>query len=181
MKATGIVRHIDELGRLVIPKEIRKNLRIREGDPIEIYTDSEGKIVLKKYSPMGEMVTFAKQFSEILAKNTGHKVVVSDRDSVIAVSGGMSKDYIGKKISKAFENIIQEREVVNTSKKGRPIPILEGETEFTGQQIIYPIMGDGEVIGSVVMMQKEGVGNLGDTEQKLVVVIAGFLGKQMEG
>ena len=87
MKATGIVRRIDDLGRVVIPKEIRRTLRIREGDPLEIFTDREGEIILKKYSPIGELGTFAKQYAESLAQTTGCLVCVTDTDQVIAAAG----------------------------------------------------------------------------------------------
>ena len=87
MKATGIVRRIDDLGRIVIPKEIRRTLRIRESDPLEIFTDREGEIILKKYSPIGEMSTFAKQYAESLAQVSGHTALITDRDQFIAVSG----------------------------------------------------------------------------------------------
>ena len=110
MKATGIVRRIDDLGRVVIPKEIRRTLRIREGDPLEIFTDREGEIILKKYSPIGELGTFAKQYAESLAQVSGLMVCITDRDAVIAAAGGAKKDYMGKAVSQELEDIIQERE-----------------------------------------------------------------------
>ena len=93
MKATGIVRRIDDLGRVVVPKEIRRTLRIREGDPLEIYTDREGEIILKKYSPIGELSQFAAQYAKILSETTGYLVCVSDRDHVICACGSGKKDY----------------------------------------------------------------------------------------
>ena len=107
MKATGIVRRIDDLGRVVIPKEIRRTLRIREGDPLEIFTDREGEVILKKYSPIGELSAQATQYSESLAQTTGLMVCVADRDTVIAAAGGAKKDYLGKPISKQLEDAIQ--------------------------------------------------------------------------
>ena len=107
MKATGIVRRIDDLGRVVIPKEIRRTLRIREGDPLEIFTDREGEIILKKYSPIGELGLFAKQYAESLAQTTGLMVCIADRDAVIAAAGGAKKDYMGKAISHQLEDAIQ--------------------------------------------------------------------------
>ena len=115
MKATGIVRRIDDLGRVVIPKEIRRTLRIREGDPLEIFTDREGEIILKKYSPIGEMGTFAKQYAESLAQVTGLMVCITDRDAVIAAAGGAKKDYMGKSISQELESMIQERENIQAA------------------------------------------------------------------
>ena len=99
MKATGIVRRIDDLGRIVIPKEIRRTLRIREADPLEIFTDREGEIILKKYSPIGEMTTFARQYAESLAQVSGHTVLIADRDQFIAAAGGC-RNLIGKPLSR---------------------------------------------------------------------------------
>ena len=127
MKATGIVRRIDDLGRVVIPKEIRRTLRIREADPLEIFTDREGEIILKKYSPIGEMSTFAKQYAESLAQVSGHIALITDRDQFIAVSGGM-KNLIGKSISPELEEKIEKRQMVMYAKEERGfIPIVAGE------------------------------------------------------
>ena len=97
LKATGVVRRIDDLGRIVIPKEIRKTLRIREGDPLEIFTDKEGEIILKKYSPIGELSEFATQYAETLAKTTGHIACITDKDTIIAVAGAPKKEYLEKR------------------------------------------------------------------------------------
>ena len=103
MKATGVVRRIDDLGRVVIPKEIRKTLRIKEGEPLEIFTDREGQVILKKYSPIGELSEFASGYAETLSKTTGHIACITDKDSVIAVSGGARKEYLEQSISKELE------------------------------------------------------------------------------
>ena len=110
MKATGVVRRIDDLGRIVIPKEIRKTLRIKEGDPLEIFTDREGGIILKKYSPIGELSEFATEYAETLAKTTGHIACITDKDTVIAISGGSKKDYLEKGVSKQLEQIMDDKE-----------------------------------------------------------------------
>ena len=112
MKATGIVRRIDDLGRVVIPKEIRRTLRLREGTPLEIFTDREGEIILKKYSPMMELNTFASQYADAMAQATGYMVCVTDRDQVIAAAGGAKKELLQKPISKQLEHVIQERMTV---------------------------------------------------------------------
>lgn len=109
MKATGIVRRIDDLGRVVIPKEIRRTLRLREGTPLEIFTDREGEIILKKYSPMVELTAFAAQYAEAMAQSTGLMVCITDRDQVIAVAGGPKKELLQKTISKQLEHAIGER------------------------------------------------------------------------
>ena len=111
MKATGIVRRIDDLGRVVIPKEIRRTLRIKEGTPLEIFTDREGEIILKKYSPIGELSTFAKEYAEVLSQTTGMVSCITDHDQVIAAAGQGGKEYVGKEISSELEEVIFAREM----------------------------------------------------------------------
>lgn len=155
MKATGIVRRIDDLGRVVVPKEIRRTLRIREGDPLEIYTDREGQIILKKYSPVGELGEFARQYAESLAQTTGNVICITDRDQIIAVSGGSRKDMLMKPISTQLENLIEEREnITATREERRFVPITQGEEEFQAQAI-SPIICEGDAIGSVIITTKE--------------------------
>ena len=115
MKATGVVRRIDDLGRIVIPKEIRKVLRIKEGDPIEIFTGREGEVILKKYSPIGELSEFATDYAETLAKTTGHIACITDKDSVIAVSGGARKEYLEQSISKELEQLMDDKELYTSN------------------------------------------------------------------
>ena len=142
MKATGIVRRIDDLGRVVIPKEIRRTLRIREADPLEIFTDREGEIILKKYSPIGEMTTFAKQYAESLAQVSGHTAMISDRDQFIAVSGGM-KNLLAKNISSELEDRIEKRQAVMASKGERGfITVAEGDSGDYVQEAICPIISE---------------------------------------
>ncbi len=180
MKATGIVRRIDDLGRVVVPKEIRRTLRIREGDPLEIFTDREGEIILKKYSPIGELGDFARQYAEALAQTTGNVICITDRDQIIAVSGGSKKDMLMKPISQQLENLIDEREnLMATREERRFVPITQGEEEFQAQAI-SPIICEGDAIGSVIITTKEPKTKFGETEQKLTSSAAGFLGKQME-
>jgi AbrB family transcriptional regulator (stage V sporulation protein T) len=109
VKATGIVRRIDDLGRVVIPKEIRRTLRIREGDPLEIFTDREGEVILKKYSPIGELSDFAAQYAESLHKTSGHITCISDRDTIIAVSGASKKEFLEKSLSPEIEKVMEEK------------------------------------------------------------------------
>ena len=181
MKATGIVRRIDELGRVVVPKEIRRTLRIREGDPLEIFTNRDGEVILKKYSPIGELDNFAKQYAEALGQTSGQMIMICDRDQVVAASGGAKKEKIGKKISKDVENLIDEREVFtthNSLKKGIAI-IEEGEEPSMGE-VIYPIICEGDAVGAVAIIGKDIKNTISVTEQKLAAVAANFLGKQME-
>lgn len=181
MKATGIVRRIDDLGRVVVPKEIRRTMRIREGDPLEIYTDREGEIILKKYSPIGEMGLFARQYADSLGQATGHIVCISDRDQMIAVAGNSKKDIIGKALSKELEDAMSEREsVVAGSGDRNYIPVMaEGEEEYR-YQVVEPIISEGDVIGCVILLTKDERVKMGDAEVKLAKVAAGFLGRQME-
>lgn len=181
MKATGIVRRVDELGRLVIPKEIRRTLRIREGDPLEIFTDREGEIILKKYSPVGELGIFARQYAEALAQTTGNIVCVTDRDQIVAVAGGSRKELMSKPISRSLEKAIDAREsIVATSSDKNFVAISNEEEIDIKAQVIAPIICEGDAIGSVIMMTRENAVKFGDTEKKICHSAAGFLGKQME-
>ena len=162
MKATGIVRRIDELGRIVIPKEIRRTLRIREGAPLEIFTDREGEIILKKYSPINELSQFAGEYVETINKVLGGTIIVSDTDTVIAASGSDKKSYTDKRIDTELDNIIQSKNrYLNDSK------------------IVVPIVSQGDPIGSITILPKEGK-TLGEAELKVAEVGASFLARQME-
>ncbi len=180
MKATGIVRRIDDLGRIVIPKEIRRTLHIRESDPVEIFTDREGQVILKKYSPIGEMTTFAKQYAESLAKVSGHTTLISDRDQFIAVAGG-GKSFAGKSVSRQLEEKMNQRESVSATKGDRYYISVcdEAEDEFVHQAMV-PIICEGDVIGSVVLLEADNKSKMGEVEQKLLQSAATFLGRQME-
>ena len=182
VKATGIVRRIDDLGRVVIPKEIRKTLRIREGDPLEIFTDKDGEVILKKYSPIGELSEFAVQYAETLAKTSGHVACITDKDSVIAVSGAPKREFLDKNISYELEKIMNDKTtwVVKSANEKR-VPIFTNESvDKYYAQVISPIVSEGDTIGSVVLMATEAGSQMGDAEVKLAQSAAGFLGKQME-
>ena len=182
MKATGIVRRIDDLGIVVIPKEIRPTLRLREGTPLEIFTDREGEIILKKYSPMVELAAFAVQYAEAMAQSTGLMVCMTDRDQVIAVSGGPKKDYLQKPVSRQLENIITERMNVLAVKEDKAyVPLIMDEPEGVTAEAIVPIICEGDAIGAVAILSREPKAKFGETEMKLVSTAAGFLGRQMEG
>ena len=183
MKATGVVRRIDDLGRVVIPKEIRKILRIKEGSPLEIFTDKEGTVILKKYSPIGELSEFATEYAETLNKTTGHIACITDKDTVIAVSGGGKKDYLEKQVSGELEKIMEYKEKY-TSKDNDDlaIPIVKDENKERRyhSQIVYPIISDGDTIGSVILLSKDRNTKMSEVEQKVAQSAAGFLGSQME-
>jgi AbrB family transcriptional regulator, stage V sporulation protein T len=179
LKATGIVRRIDDLGRVVIPKEIRRTLRIREGDPLEIFVDRDGEVILKKYSPIGELGDFAKEYAESLADSTGHIAMIADRDVVIAVSGASKKDYLEKPISDDVESAMEDRKTVLNSAAG-DYSIVRDRTERLGSRVIAPIIAAGDPIGAVILIARDDNTKMGDLEKKLAETAAGFLGKQME-
>ncbi len=183
MKATGVVRRIDDLGRIVIPKEIRKTLRIKEGDPLEIFTDREGQVILKKYSPIGELSEFATEYAETLAKTTGHIACITDKDTVIAVSGGSKKEFLEQGISKDLERIIDDKEIYTSKENNdKSIPITQTDSmeRIRNAQVIYPIISDGDSIGSVILISKDSNTKMTDIEKKVAQSAASFLGTQME-
>lgn len=158
MKATGIVRRIDDLGRVVIPKEIRKTMRINEGSPMEIFTDRQGEIILKKYSPIGEMSLFAKEYAEVLAQTTGMLACITDRDQVVAASGQGSKELTGKSITRELESLITGREgkCFRPGEKNK-ILVSESQKEPVGSEIIQPVLAGGDGIGSVILISKDQI------------------------
>lgn len=184
MKATGIVRRIDDLGRVVIPKEIRRTLRIREGDPLEIFTDREGGVILKKYSPIGELSDFAKEYADSLQQSIGNSVLICDRDTIIAVSGATKKEYMEKRIGEDIERVLTDRKSVMKASKdsGKGVAITTDEEDGStySAQVIAPIIAEGDAIGAVIIMSKEPNVTMGDVEKKLAETAAIFLGKQME-
>ncbi|WP_226683719.1 stage V sporulation protein T [Sutcliffiella horikoshii] len=177
MKATGIVRRIDDLGRVVIPKEIRRTLRIREGDPLEIFVDRDGEVILKKYSPISELSDFAKEYAEALYDSLGHPVLICDRDTFIAVAGSSKKEYLNKSISEVVEKSMEDRNSVLKTDE-QQLAIVDGHVEALSSYTIGPIVANGDPIGAVVIMSKDK--SLGEVEQKAVETAAGFLARQME-
>ena len=183
MKATGIVRRIDDLGRVVIPKEIRRTMRIKEGDPLEIYTDREGEVIFKKYSPIGEMQDFATDYAETLQKTSSSPIFICDRDAVIAVSGASKRDYLDRKISKGLEEIVESRSLYVRGIGREPISIInDGGTHYVN--CAMPILSEGDIIGCVVSAWQYDVSTNSkisdEIESKLVQTAGMFLGKQME-
>ena len=179
MKATGIVRRIDDLGRVVIPKEIRRTLRIREGDPLEIFTERNGQVIFQKYSPMGELTGFAGEMCESLYKAAGSTAAVCDRDTMIAVSGAGRKELCDRSVSRELEEIMDNRRpVITDPTQPRPHAV----TGADGYEITAaaPILSEGDVLGCVMFLCKSGEKGGGELEYKLVQTVAGFLGRQME-
>ena len=179
MKATGIVRRVDELGRIVVPKEIRRVLHIREGEPMEIFTGREGEIILKKYSPIGDMSKYAKVLAESVAQATAHLVLISDYDQIISASGHGQEDYLGRGISDELEDIIADQELKQTDgSKKNAIKVVESRQPVEASMIIQPINSDGDAIGAVILIGSEN--SVNDADVKLAQVAAEFLRKQME-
>ncbi|MFD0051770.1 stage V sporulation protein T [Actinomycetes bacterium NPDC127524] len=177
MKATGIVRRIDDLGRVVIPKEIRRTLRIREGDPLEIFVDRDGEVILKKYSPISELGDFAREYAEALFDSLGNPILICDRDTYIAVAGGSKKDYLNKSVSELVEKTMDERNSILVTEKGQ-ITLVDSNEEDVQSYTIAPIVANGDPIGAVVIYSKEST--VGEVEHKAVETAASFLARQME-
>ncbi len=178
MKATGIVRRIDDLGRVVIPKEIRRTLRIREGDPLEIFTSNDGEVIFKKYSPIGELSAFAAQYAEILHKTSARPVIVCDRDHVVSASGVPKKELLERRISPALEELIEDRKsYIYESGKALLYPVEGIERPAL---VEYPIISAGDVCGSILFLADGEPSVPTEAEEKLLQAAAGFLGKQME-
>lgn len=177
MKATGIVRRIDDLGRVVIPKEIRRTLRIREGDPLEIFTDREGEVILKKYSPISELGEFAVEYAESLYETIGTPALISDRDEMLAVAGLAKKDYMNRQLAPVCDDILNGRTTV-MEKHEKTVEWIPGQVEQVKSYCIVPIITNGDSIGAVYLLSK--VHFVGEVEQKAAETAANFLSKQME-
>ena len=178
MKATGIVRRVDDLGRIVIPKEIRRTLRIREGDPLEIYTEKDGGVIFRKYSPMGDLQDFAAQMCEAIGSNTGRIAAVSDRDAIIALSGAPKRELLDKPNSRELGKLMEQRRNYRYESGAPTIPAAEGADYRLG--VAAPILSQGDLMGCVMLLLNEGDAPLGEPDQKLAQTVAAFLGKQME-
>ena len=175
MKATGIVRRIDDLGRVVIPKEIRRTMRIREGDPLEIFTNSGGEVVFKKYSPIGELGGFAAQYAESLAKGTALSVIICDRDHCVAAAGISKKEVMERRVSPSLEDIMESRKSATQAGHGYALEGIEKNI-----CVAVPIISAGDVCGAVALIENSSANKAGESDIKLAQVAASFLGKQME-
>ena len=177
MRATGIVRRIDDLGRVVIPKEIRRTMRIREGEPLEIYTDKDGEVIFKKYSPLGEISTLSSKYAEALNKAAGIPVAVCDRDTVVAVAGVSGRDILEKPISDSVSSVLEKRQSYTSAEAGNGIELTEngnGKVSY-----LTPIIAEGDVIGGIMLLAREGF-IPDESERKMINTGALFLSKQLE-
>ncbi len=175
-KATGIVRRIDDLGRVVIPKEVRRNLRIREGDPLEIYVDRGGQIMLKKYSPILELGKFSQEYAESLYEALGHLALITDKDEIVAVAGKTAEKFQHKAISPLVEKIMEDRQLREFSEE--ILPTVDERITFP-KAIIAPIIAAGDPIGTVIIAAQANE-SMGKLESKMAETAAGFLARQME-
>ncbi|MEG1972315.1 MAG: stage V sporulation T C-terminal domain-containing protein [Oscillospiraceae bacterium] len=179
MKATGIVRRIDDLGRVVIPKEIRRTMRIREGDPLEIYTDNDGEVIFKKYSPIGELGLFSTQYAEVMTKVGGFPVVICDRDHVIATAGIPKKEMLERRVSQGLEDIMESRKnyLLESTTQKSLFPVEGVDRRAVAAA---PIIASGDVCGAVMFLMGEENTLAKDGEIKMINTAAAFLGRQME-
>ena len=169
----------DDLGRVVIPKEIRRTMRIREGDPLEIYTDTDGEVIFKKYSPIGELSEFAAQYAEVLTKNVSSPVVICDRDHCIAAAGVSKKEVLERRVTPELEDSVDTHRLY-ALKQGdtRRIQPLEGVQYTAG--IIAPIISSGDICGSVVFIAADEKYVPDESDITIAQIASGFLGKQMD-
>ena len=179
MKATGIVRRIDDLGRVVIPKEIRRTMRIREGDPLEIYTAVDGEVIFKKYSPIGEMTAAATQYADTMAKDLNFGVAICDRDHVVAAAGVTKREFLGLRLSRETEAVLEDRKTY-IYKWGEAKILSPFENSNIRAALVMPIIAAGDIVGAVVLIMPESPKAPEESDLKLCRVAAGFLGLQME-
>lgn len=179
MKATGIVRRIDDLGRVVIPKEIRRTMRIREGDPLEIYTSNDGEVIFKKYSAISEMSENATQVADIMGKLAGCPVVIFDRDHVVAVSGVSKKEFNERRVSPALEDIIESRKnYFKTESDSQNVLPVEGIDKPA--IACAPIISSGDVTGAVAFLEEGNIKTASELQISLIQAASQFLGRQVE-
>ena len=179
MKATGIVRRVDSLGRVVIPKEIRHTLRIKEGSPLEIYTEKDGGVTFRKYSPLGDLQDFAGQICDSIRKNTGHIAAVSDRDCIIALSGASRREMLDKPNSPELEQLMESRKHYRYTPGDARLKATEQSDRYH-LGVAAPILSQGDLMGCVMMLMEENSEPLQESDQRLAQTVAEFLGKQME-
>lgn len=179
MKATGIVRRVDDLGRIVIPKEIRRTLRIREGDPLEIFTEKDGGVIFRKYSPMGDLQDFAVQMCEAIGSNTGRIAAVADRDVIIALSGAPKRELLDKRNSEELAKLMEQRKNYRYEPGGKRLFAAEGADKYH-LGVAAPILSQGDLMGCVMLLLGENDQPLAQTDQALAQTAASFLGKQLE-
>ncbi|MBQ3379110.1 MAG: AbrB/MazE/SpoVT family DNA-binding domain-containing protein [Clostridia bacterium] len=179
MKATGIVRRIDDLGRIVIPKEIRRTLRIREGDPLEIFTEKDGEVIFKKYSPIGELAPYALEYAETLARFLNCACAVCDRDNIVAAAGPAKRDIIDRRVSGALEEFMSQNRTYRRERTDERLPVCDASDKYC-VAAAAPICTMGDVIGAVLMIASDDKETPDDTDHKVICAAAGFISRHME-
>ena len=167
------------MGRIVIPKEIRRTLKIREGDPLEIYTEKDGGVIFRKYSPMGDLQDFASQICESIVANTGHVAAVADRDSIIALHGAPKRELMDKPNSQELDRLMQQRKNYRYVPGDAMLKVSEGSEKYH-LGVAAPILSQGDLMGCVMLLMDENGKSMAESDQRLAQTVAGFLGKQME-
>ena len=184
LKATGIVRRIDDLGRIVIPIEIRRDMHIRDGDPLEIFVDKNGEVILKKYSAIGDLGPFAQGLVNSLHETTGQMAILTDRDMVVAVAGATERQYVGRRVGPTVLQAMDNRETLRFGPRGHSHP---GQTVDTGgdtcpfrAEVVAPVVVGGDPVGAVILASASDSATFGELEEKLTVTAAGFLARHMQ-
>ncbi len=175
MKATGIVRRIDDLGRVVIPKEIRRTLRLRDGEPLEIFTSADGEVIFKKYSPIGEISELAGYYVQTLHKMTSLICAICDKDHITAAAGIPKKEIEGRRISPAIEQILAERKTWNGA--GESIPAVEG-CDYKAF-CVFPILEDSDITGALLVMDDGSKAPPTEQEYRLAQLCVALLTRQL--
>jgi len=180
MKATGIVRRMDDLGRVVIPKEIRRTLRMREGDPLEIFTGSDGGVIFRKYSPIGELDRFVSDYAEVLCRMSERPVLVCDKEQVLAVAGMPKREVLQRRISPLLEDALKNRRAIfcrnENDDRVRPV---EGLERFALAS--FPIVAQSDVCGAIIILSEREKDFVSEIQLKLCEAAARFLARQLEG
>lgn len=179
MKATGVVRRIDDLGRVVIPKEIRRNLRIREGDSLEIYVDNAGDVILKKYSPVEDLSEFSQQYADALYMAIQKDIIICDRDTIVAATANLKKKYVRKKVSDQLEKFMNNR-IAKIERDSIELEITEDKKE-NHSYVVQPILSNGDCVGAVIILANDNNKEITEIDVTSAKTAASFIGKYLEG
>ena len=183
MKAAGVVRRFDNLGRIVIPKEIRRSFKIRERDPLEIFVDFNGEVILKKYSPIKELGNLTQTYADSLFEAMGHVICITDRDTIVAVGGAKKKALLNCTIDAVVEEVIRTRKSILISDTSQHEYYRDADKETVISFyaiIIFPIISEGEPVGAVIIGSMSKDSELGESELKHAEIAAGFLAKLID-